>query len=115
MTWRLSAVSSLYSRSVGSSRRSPRLKKSRNSFVVPYSIGRPTSSRLPSTRISERSSSSRSVADESTPRISSISGRVIGWRYATIASVSSCARDSRTGRPAISCWTHDENAVFVRN
>src|SRR5262249_11465949 len=39
MTLRLSAVSSEYSRSVGSSRRSPRLKKSRNSLVVPYSIG----------------------------------------------------------------------------
>jgi len=55
------------------------------------------------------------VADESTPRMSSISGRVIGWRYAMIARVSSCARDSRTGLPSISCCTHAENWVRVRN
>ena len=44
-----------------------------------------------------RSSRSLSVAPLSTPRISSISGRVMGCRYAAIASVSSCARLSFTG------------------
>ena len=80
ITRRDSSVSSEYSRSVGSSRRSFRLKKSRNSFVVPYSIGRPTSSRFPRMRISARSINTLSVPDESTPRMSSISGRVMGWR-----------------------------------
>ena len=42
---------------------------------------------------------SLSTASASTPRIASISMRVQGWRYATIASVSSIGRDSRGGRP----------------
>jgi hypothetical protein len=32
-----------------------------------------------------------------------------------MASVSSCARVRRTGRPAISCWTHGDHWVRVRN
>src|SRR5207248_3065739 len=50
-TLRCSSLSSEYSRRVGSSRRSLRLKKSRKSLVVPYSSRRPTSSFLPRMRI----------------------------------------------------------------
>ena len=32
-----------------------------------------------------------------------------------MARVSSWARDSRTGRPAMSCWTHGEYPEWVRS
>ena len=71
--------SSWNSRSVGSSVRSFRLKIRRNSGVVPYSMrpARPP----PSCRgcgPAPRSSSVFSTGPQSTPRMSSISGRVIG-------------------------------------
>src|SRR5882672_2832869 len=94
---RLSSESSWNSRSVGSCVRSRRLNSSRNSLVVPNSSGLPGSSFLPRMRMSLRSSSAFVTAPQSTPRRSSISGRVIGWRYATMASVSSAARVRRIG------------------
>ena len=60
--------------------------------------GAPGSSFFPSIAHESRSRSTLSTGPQSTPRMSSISGRVIGWRYARIASVSICARVSFTGR-----------------
>ncbi|KYF91403.1 hypothetical protein BE20_12365 [Sorangium cellulosum] len=68
------------SRRVGSSPSAFRPKNSRNCAVVPYSIGRPGSSFLPRILTRSRSRSDLSAAPESTPRISSTSGRVIGCR-----------------------------------
>jgi hypothetical protein len=57
--------------------------------------------RWPTTSMSPRSCSDLSTAPTFTPRISSISARPIGCRYAMMASVSSAAADSRAGaRPA---------------
>ena len=75
-----------------SSARSPR--SSRNWRVVPNSAGRPGASRWPITSIQPRSSSALTIWDDTvTPRMSSISPRVTGWRQATIASVSMTARE----------------------
>ena len=62
--------------------------------MVPYSAGRPGTSRCPTMRTHSRSSSVFMIEVLTvTPRTSSISPRVIGWRYATSASVSSSARE----------------------
>src|SRR6478735_3185646 len=52
--------------------------------------------------MSPRSCSDLSTLPTDTPRISSISARPIGWRYAMRASVSSAAALSRAGRAASS-------------
>src|SRR5262245_55957521 len=66
-----------------------------NSFDVPYIIGRPTVSFLPLVTINRFSSKVLIAEEEVTPRISRISGIVIGCLYAITASVSSAGKDSR--------------------
>ena len=82
------------SSSGGSSSSERRFRSSRNFRVVAKSAGRPGVSRWPTISIQPRSSSAFSVGGETaTPRMSSMSPRVTGWRYAMIASVSSTARE----------------------
>ncbi len=53
---------------------------SRNSFVVPYNIGLPGASFLPVIFINCLSASVFTTPSTFTPRMSSISAFVIGWR-----------------------------------
>ena len=92
-----SAIASSSAR--GSSSRCRSAKCSRKIGVVPYSSGRPSPSARPTTSIRPRSCSVLSTPPTATPRISSISARLIGCRYAMMASVSSAApRQARRAR-----------------
>src|SRR5918994_646626 len=88
-TWGRNAIVS--SSVFGRSERSLRPSSSRNSGVVPYRRGRPRASLRPTTSIRPRSCSERSTPPAETPRISSISTRPTGCRYAITARVSSVA------------------------
>src|SRR6185437_1550877 len=81
----------------GSSFRSFNPKRSRNSLVVLYRIGRPITCLRPAVVISLRLTSEPSTPPESTPRISLTSGAVTGCLYAITASVSSACKDSFIG------------------
>src|SRR6185369_5609657 len=79
--------------STGNWSRESKPRSSRNWRVVANRAGRPTVSRWPMTSTQPRSSSCfRINALMVTPRMSSMSPRVHGWRYAMMASVSSTAR-----------------------
>jgi hypothetical protein len=89
-------------RSCSACGRSLRLRRPntwRNFRVVPYSTGRPSESSRPAMRSSPFSISCRNTSLHCTPRIVSTSARVIGCRYATMASVSRAAGVSRTSLP----------------
>ena len=78
----------------GRSLRSFSPNRIRNSLVVAYMNGRPTTCLRPTILIRCRSSSVLSTPDVLTPRISPISSAVIGCLYAMTASVSSACTDS---------------------
>src|SRR5215468_6456226 len=80
---------------LGNSERSLSPNWIKNSFDVPYIMGRPTVSFLPLVTISRFSSKVLIAEEELTPRISRISGIVIGCLYAITARVSSAGRDRR--------------------
>src|SRR5262245_11190670 len=79
----------------GNSSRCRSANCSRKIGVVPYRSGRPIPSARPTTSMRPRSSSDLSTLPTATPRISSISARPMGWRYAMIANVSSDAPERR--------------------
>ena len=66
----------------------------KNSSVVPYNIGLPGTSSLPTSFIKSRSNNLCNADSDLTPLISSISTRVIGCLYATIAKLSMEACDN---------------------
>ncbi|CFU11340.1 Uncharacterised protein [Bordetella pertussis] len=71
--------------------------------MVANSAGRPGASRWPMTSIQPRSSSTLTICDDTvTPRMSSMSPRVTGCRQATMASVSSTAREYLGGFSGLS-------------
>ncbi|MNQ32924.1 hypothetical protein D3C85_463430 [compost metagenome] len=87
----------------GSSSSARRPRSSRNWRVVPNSAGRPGASRCPITSIHPLSSKAFTICDDTvTPRMSSISPRVTGWRQATMASVSMTAREYLGGFSGLS-------------
>ena len=90
-----------------------RARSSRSASGSPASSDRengvPTTAFLPAVVISFFSNSVFSTLDELTPRISWISGSVIGWRYAMIASVSRAASERRLR--SVTSWNLRSSAV----
>ncbi|MDT4843403.1 hypothetical protein FQZ97_773350 [compost metagenome] len=98
-----SAAAACADSSAGNSSSARRPRSSRNCRVVPNRAGRPGASRWPMTSIQPRSSRAFTICDDTvTPRMSSISPRVTGWRQATMASVSITAREYLGGFSGLS-------------
>ena len=87
------AFNGAYSVSGGRSSKDERPKTFRKVSVVPYKIGLPGASILPTSLMRPLSLSTPSVYSHFTPRIDSISILVIGCLYAIIDRVSSMAWD----------------------